>query len=110
MPTSSGSAPTSREREPFCKPDFSPDLLLSTNYIGRPWFATADLLARAKVTPRALLRDAEYDIVLRCTEQAAAIRHVPKLLCRRGSETLDMPSPRLLRRFPRIRRQHHRRW
>jgi ADP-heptose:LPS heptosyltransferase/GT2 family glycosyltransferase len=85
-------SPTSREREPFCKPDFSPDLLLSTNYIGRPWFATPALLARAEVTPRALLRDAEYDIVLRCTEQAAAIRHVPKLLCRRGDDALDSPS------------------
>ena len=33
-------SPACHEREPFCKPDFSPDLLLSTNYIGRPWFAT----------------------------------------------------------------------
>jgi hypothetical protein len=40
-------SPASHEREPFCKPDFSPDLLLSTNYIGRPWFATPALLARA---------------------------------------------------------------
>ena len=31
----------------FFKPDFAPDLLLSTNYIGRPWVATAALLARA---------------------------------------------------------------
>ncbi len=85
-------SPTSHEREPFCKPDFSPDLLLSTNYIGRPWFATPELLARAEVTPRALLRDAEYDIVLRCTEQAEAVGHVAKLLCRRGGETLDSPS------------------
>ena len=37
-------SPASREREPFFKPDFSPDLLLSTNYIGRPWFAAAALL------------------------------------------------------------------
>jgi len=85
-------SPTSRELEPFCKPDFSPDLLLSTNYIGRPWFTTPEVLARAEVTPRALLRDAEYDIVLRCTEHSAAVRHVAKLLCRRGGETLDSPS------------------
>ena len=73
-------SPASREREPFFKPDFSPDLLLSTNYIGRPWFAAAALLRRVAVTPRALLRDGEYDLVLRCTEQAAAVHHVPKLL------------------------------
>jgi ADP-heptose:LPS heptosyltransferase/GT2 family glycosyltransferase len=82
-------SPASREREPFCKPDFSPDLLLSTNYIGRPWFATPALLAKAEITPRALLRDAEYDVVLRCAEQAAKVHHVAKLLCRRGAEALD---------------------
>ncbi len=34
-------SPVSNEKEPFFKPDFSPDLMLSTNYIGRPWVATA---------------------------------------------------------------------
>ena len=82
-------SPATREREQFFKPDFSPDLLLSTNYIGRPWFAAAALLQRTGVTPRALLRDGEYDLVLRCTEQAAAIRHVPKLLAQRGPVALD---------------------
>ena len=78
-------SPTTREREPFFKPDFSPDLLLSTNYIGRPWFASAALLRRADATPRTLLRHGEYDLVLRCTEAAASIHHVPKLLAQRGS-------------------------
>jgi ADP-heptose:LPS heptosyltransferase/GT2 family glycosyltransferase len=82
-------SPASREREPFFKPDFSPDLLLSTNYIGRPWFAAAALLQRVAVTPRALLRDGEYDLVLRCTEQAEAVRHIPKLLAQRGTVALD---------------------
>ena len=49
-------SPASREREPFFKPDFSPDLLLSTNYIGRPWFASTALLGRSGVTLRDLLR------------------------------------------------------
>jgi len=79
-------SPATHEREPFFKPDFSPDLLLSTNYIGRPWFATAALLHGTGVTPRTLLRDGEYDLVLRCTEQAAAIHHVPRLLAQRGHE------------------------
>ncbi|HUB10934.1 MAG TPA: glycosyltransferase family 9 protein [Acetobacteraceae bacterium] len=82
-------SPATHEREPFFKPDFSPDLLLSTNYIGRPWFAAAALLQRVGATPRSLVRDGEYDLVLRCTEQATAIHHVPKLLAQRGSEALD---------------------
>ncbi len=82
-------SPASNEREAFFKPDFSPDLLLSANYIGRPWFAAAALLQRVAVTPRALLRDGEYDLVLRCTEQAEAVHHIPKLLAQRGSVALD---------------------
>lgn len=82
-------SPASREREPFFKPDFSPDLLLSTNYIGRPWFASTALLGRCGVTVRSLLETGEYDAVLRCTEHAALIHHVPKLLCLRGTQQID---------------------
>jgi hypothetical protein len=39
---------------PFFKPDWSPDLLLSFNYIGRLWAASPDLAARAGLTPTAL--------------------------------------------------------
>ena len=79
----------SREREPFFKPDFSPDLLLSTNYIGHPWFASTALLGRSGLTPAELLAKGEYDAVLRCTEQADSIHHVPRLLCARGSQWID---------------------
>ena len=72
------SSPASREREPFFKPDFSPDLLLSTNYIGRPWFASTALLGRSGVTTRDLLQAGEYDAVLRCAEQAVRVHHVPR--------------------------------
>jgi ADP-heptose:LPS heptosyltransferase/GT2 family glycosyltransferase len=78
-------SPASGTREPFFKPAWSPDLLLSTNYIGRPWFATADLLARAGVTPETLwASQGDYDATLRCTELTSRIHHLPKLLSRRG--------------------------
>ena len=82
-------SPISQEREPFFKPDYSPDLLLSTNYIGRPWAATGALLARTGVTPESLHARGEYDLVLHCAENAALIHHVPKLLCQRGTDELD---------------------
>ncbi|MBW4091344.1 MAG: glycosyltransferase [Proteobacteria bacterium] len=85
-------SPVSHEREPFFKPDFAPTLLLATNYIGHPWFAAAGLLHRSGATARGLLAGGEYDLVLRCTEHAAAVRHLPKLLCRRGSAALDDPA------------------
>lgn len=89
-------SPISRELEPFYKPDFSPDLLLSTNYIGRPWFASMALLQRAKLTSRDLAEIGEYDAVLRCSEVAVQIRHLPKLLCQRGPEQIDAEANELL--------------
>lgn len=70
--------------EPFCKPDWSPDLILTTNYIGRLWCADAGLIERSGATLEELLRHGEYDLVLRLTEHARAIRHVREVLCRPG--------------------------
>ena len=82
-------SPATNSHEPFFKPSWSPDLLLSTNYIGRPWFATAEVFARTGLTPRQVLQYGEFDAVLRCTESAAEIQHIPKLLCRRDTASLD---------------------
>lgn len=82
---------TSRERQPFFKPDWSPDLLLSTNYIGRFWCVRTDLLQRLGATLGDLTSYGEYDFVLRCTEAATKIGHLPKLLCRRSWSTLEEP-------------------
>ncbi len=82
-------SPASRVREPFFKPDFSPDLLLSTNYIARPWFASTTLLRRCGLTPSGFLANGEYDAILRCTERAVRIHHVPRLLCARGAQQID---------------------
>jgi ADP-heptose:LPS heptosyltransferase/GT2 family glycosyltransferase len=84
-------SPVSHEREVFSKPDFSPDLLLSTNYIGRPWFATSALLAKTGLTLRDVATGGEYDAVLRCAEQATFVHHVPSLLCLRGATAIDDP-------------------
>jgi lipopolysaccharide heptosyltransferase II len=84
-------SPVSKEREPFFKPDFSPDLLLSTNYIGRLWVATAALLAKTGATPASLAEFGEYDLVLRCVELATGVHHIPKLLCQRAAMDLDDP-------------------
>jgi 3'(2'),5'-bisphosphate nucleotidase len=82
-------SPASREREPFFKPDFSPDLLLSTNYIGRIWTMRPLLVAALAPTPADIAEHGEYDLVLRATEIAKQVHHVPKLLCARGPGDLD---------------------
>jgi ADP-heptose:LPS heptosyltransferase/GT2 family glycosyltransferase len=92
--------PGDGELRAFFKPDFAPDLLLSTNYIGRPWVAARMLLERTGATLGDIARRGEYDLVLRLTEQATAIRHVPKVLCARAARALDSPAreQRALRR------------
>ena len=57
----------------FFKPEWSPDLLLSTNYIGRAWCAALALVARARVDADA----GDYDAVLRLSEQAQEIGRAP---------------------------------
>jgi ADP-heptose:LPS heptosyltransferase/GT2 family glycosyltransferase len=84
-------SPVSHEKEPFFKPDFSPDLLLSCNYVGRAWVAAAALLGRTGASAAGLMADGEYDLVLRCAELANGIQHVPKLLCQRAALQLDTP-------------------
>lgn len=82
-------SPISREREAFLKPDYSPDLLWSTNYIGRPWVALGRLLVGTGLTAASLTEWGEYDLVLQCAERAGLVHHVPKLLCHRGEEDPD---------------------
>ena len=82
-------SPASGEQERFHKPDFSPELLLATNYIGRPWFVAPSLLEKVGATPASLVAGGEYDLVLRCSEQAGVVSHVPMLLCERAAERLD---------------------
>ncbi len=81
--------PSDATRRAFFKPDWSPDLLLSTNYIGRPWAASKALLQRIDARLEDIGLRGNYDLVLRLTEQATGIRHVAKVLCERGGRFLD---------------------
>src|SRR5438045_595422 len=75
--------PASGSVEAFFKPQWSPDLMLSTNYVGRLWCARADLVRSCTAADEDMLRFGDYDLALRCTERAKAIRHVPEVLCER---------------------------
>jgi ADP-heptose:LPS heptosyltransferase/GT2 family glycosyltransferase len=75
----------------FFKPDFSPDLLLGTNYIGRLWAASSALLARIDLTESDLRDHGQYDAVLRLTERANQVGHVAKVLCSRAPGRAEPP-------------------
>jgi O-antigen biosynthesis protein len=75
--------------QPFLKPQWSPELLASTNYIGRFWCTLPGVLRRAQATYGEWFQFGDYDLILRCTELADDIRRIPKVLCRRGRLQLD---------------------
>jgi GT2 family glycosyltransferase/ADP-heptose:LPS heptosyltransferase len=58
----------------FFKPDWSPDLLLALNYIGRCW------CARAGLAEADFIRSGDHACVLELTQSARAVGHVPRLL------------------------------
>jgi GT2 family glycosyltransferase len=75
-----------RRSDPFFKPDWSPDDLLSYPYVGHLCvFRTT--LARALGGFRSGIRGAEdFDLLLRVQRRARAIRHMPRVLWHRRSE------------------------
>ncbi len=82
-------SPVTRKADAYFKPAWSPDLLLSTNYVGRLWAARAELLERSALTIEDWLERGDYDVVLRATECAKSVRHIPKVLCARAEGTED---------------------
>lgn len=82
-----------RPSHPFFKPDWSPERLRVQLYTGRLAFFRRSLLAEAGGLPTFPGSAAEWDVALRVTERARAIRHIPRLLChRRASEAIVGPA------------------
>lgn len=68
-------------REYHFKPDFSPDTLRGCNYITHFSAFCRELLQKAGGGERAQFDGAQdYDLILRLTEQANVVHHIPKVL------------------------------
>ncbi len=68
--------------DPYFKPDFSPDLLLSQNYINHLAVYRTDLVREAGGFRPGLEGAQDYDLLLRCIEKIRPeqIRHLPRVL------------------------------
>ena len=66
--------------EPHFKPDFNIDLLCSMNYICHLFAARKDVVERAGEFCAEYDGAQDLDFILRCSEQAGHIHHVPKIL------------------------------
>jgi GT2 family glycosyltransferase len=73
----------------FFKPDWSPERLRVQMYTGRLAFLRRSLLEEVGGFSTALGGAAEWDVALRVTERARAIRHVPGLLYHRRAGAAD---------------------
>ena len=69
-----------RYSSPYFKPDFSIDLLRCQNYITHLFIVKYELLQQVGFLSPELDGAQDYDLILRCIEQAESIIHIPKIL------------------------------
>jgi GT2 family glycosyltransferase len=69
-----------RRSNPFFKPDWSPDTLLSLNYICHLFVIRRDLAESVGELDPACDGGQDYDFILRATSQAAHVEHIPRVL------------------------------
>ena len=77
---------------PRFKPDWSPDLLLSTNYISHLGVYRRSLLEEAGGFREGFGDCQGYDLLLRFTERTDRILHIPKVLYHRRTANGSLPS------------------
>lgn len=65
---------------PFFKPGWSPDLLRSTHYIGHVLAMKRELLEKVGRLREGFDGAQDYDLILRASEQAQRIAHIPRIL------------------------------
>lgn len=70
----------SRYLDSFCKPDYNPELLLTHNYITHLLVTSRELYLRSGGFSSEYEGAQDFDLVLKLTEQAQRIVHIPKVL------------------------------
>lgn len=71
-----------RRFDPYFKPDWNPDLLLSQNYVCHFTVISTDLVREAGGFRKGFEGSQDHDLFLRCSERlpGSRIRHVPRVL------------------------------
>jgi GT2 family glycosyltransferase len=69
-----------RRREPYFKPDWSPDSLLSRNYVSHLGVYRRTLVERAGGFRLGFEGSQDYDLILRVTELTERVAHIPRVL------------------------------
>ncbi len=91
-------ADLSEHFQPHLKPDFNLDLLRSNNYITHFFLARRRLVEEIGGFRREFDGAQDYDFILRCTEKAGKICHIPEILYHwrtHKSSTADNPASKM---------------
>jgi GT2 family glycosyltransferase len=69
-----------RRRDPYFKPDWSPDSLLSRNYVSHLGVYRRALIEEIGGFRRGFEGSQDYDLILRASERTSRIEHIPRVL------------------------------
>jgi O-antigen biosynthesis protein len=72
-----------RHFDPLLKPDYSPDFLLSSSYVGRPLALGSAVATRLPPPVGDTSSEVEHDLALKACELAHRVVHIPEVLCHR---------------------------
>ncbi|HTW83823.1 MAG TPA: glycosyltransferase family 2 protein [Candidatus Sulfotelmatobacter sp.] len=79
-------------RDPWFKPDWSPETLLTRDYVGALCVVRHELLEKVGGVRDVFETAAWYDALLRATEASDRVVHVPQVLVHRGPGSLVAPA------------------
>ena len=82
--------PGGKRGQPVLKPDWSPEFLLSTDYIARGVFFNRNGAARAGWIDQSCSRASLYDLALKISEISPPPSHLPKILLTRAQEDPEL--------------------
>lgn len=91
-------ADLSEHYQPHLKPDFSPDLLRSNNYICHFLVVRKSLIEKTGGFRKEFDGAQDHDFIFRCTEAADKISHIPRILYHwrtHKSSTADNPASKM---------------
>ncbi|MBU0766174.1 glycosyltransferase family 2 protein [Patescibacteria group bacterium] len=77
------------QTKPQFKPDWSPELLLSHNYIGPAVFYESSLIQTVGIPTKSNVEELTYDLLLRASEHAKTIIHLPDILFHASHQRLQ---------------------
>lgn len=83
--------------QPLFRPDFSPEFLRSYNYIRDLVVMRESLYEEISPLTFSMFSAGGYELVLRATEKARRVCHVPRILCHRRYATVEAPDAMLSR-------------